>query len=111
MLLKNWKLNSIAVVSLAIALSLGVIALSISNTLLLRPPVGRDTGHLAMLFTSPKPGDVAGVSYLDYQYLRDHAAGFTAMAAHSKGYSEGTSNSRAMKSWPGRMTSPTITST
>src|SRR5205807_1768907 len=35
--LKNWKLNSIAVFSLAIAMALSVIVLSFSNAILLRP--------------------------------------------------------------------------
>jgi len=52
LLLKNWNLNSIAVFSLAIALALGVISLSISNAILLRPPVARDASQLAIIFTS-----------------------------------------------------------
>jgi hypothetical protein len=35
---KHWKLTAIAVFSLSIAMALGVIALSFSNTFLLLPP-------------------------------------------------------------------------
>ena len=50
-LLKNWKINSIAVFSLAIAIALSVVALSISNAILLRPPVAHDPERLVTLYT------------------------------------------------------------
>ena len=90
LLLKNWKLNAIAVFSLAIALALGVVALSISNAILLRPPLARDPGQLTLIYTSPKPGEVQGVSYLDYTYLSDHARSFSSIGAYSAGVSKGT---------------------
>ena len=89
MLLKNWKLNSIAVVSLAIALALGVVALSVSDAILLRPPYARDPGRLVIIFTSSKPGEVNQMSFPDYRYLRDHARSFTSMAAYGAGVSKG----------------------
>src|SRR3954453_14643857 len=46
MLRKHWKLTAIAVFSLSIAMALGVIALSVSNTVLLLPPAAAEPGRL-----------------------------------------------------------------
>jgi len=89
-MLSNWKLNSIAVVSLAIALALGVVALSISNAILLRPPLSRDPNQLVLIYTSEKPGEAQQMSYLEYQYIREHADSFSEVGAFNRGISKGT---------------------
>src|SRR5258708_6127698 len=50
-LLKSWKLNFIAVFSLAIAMALSVIVLSFSNAILWRPPVAHNPERLVTLYT------------------------------------------------------------
>ncbi len=49
--MKNAKLKSIAVFSLAIAMALSVVVLSVSNAILLRPPLARDADRLVTLYT------------------------------------------------------------
>ena len=88
-LLKNWKLASIAIVSLAIALALGIIAFGMFDAALLRPPAARDPGQLVNIYTSPKPGAFEHTSYADYVYLRDHNDVFSGLAAFPYGVSKG----------------------
>src|SRR6266436_5294104 len=85
-LLKNWKLNSIAVFSLAIAMALSVVALSVSNAILLRPPVAHDPERLVTLYTVARNGAKESFSYPDYQYIRDHNRSFSGVAALNYGF-------------------------
>src|SRR5260370_8897813 len=85
-LLKNWKLNSIAVFSLAIAMALSVVALSISNAILLRAPVAHDPERLVTLYTVAHNGAKESFSYLDYQYIRDHNRSFSGVAPLNYGF-------------------------
>jgi predicted permease len=87
-LLKNWKLNSIAVFSLAIAMGLAVLALSVSDTILLRPPAGTDPGRLVTIFTIARDGTKNNLSYLDYHYLRDHSRTLSGVAGYNYGISK-----------------------
>src|SRR5260370_40747673 len=80
-LLKNWKLNSIAVFSLAIAMALSVVALSISNAILLRSPVAHDPERLVTLYTVARNCAQERFSYLDYQSIRDHNRRFSGVTA------------------------------
>ncbi len=82
---KNWKLYSVAVFSLAIAMALSVAALSLANTLLLRPPLARDPKRLVHIFTVAADGAKESISYPDYEYLRDHNGSFAALAAFNYG--------------------------
>jgi putative ABC transport system permease protein len=88
-LLKNWKLVSIAIVSLAIALALGIVAFGMFDAALLRPPAAVDPGRLVNIYTSPKPGAFEHTSYADYVYLRDHNDVFSGLAAFPYGVSKG----------------------
>ena len=84
---KNWKLDSIAVFSLAIAMALSIIALSISNAAMLRPPFARNPDRLISIFTVVGRG-THPLSYPEYRYIRDHAHTFSGVAALSYGVSK-----------------------
>ncbi|HEV2447453.1 MAG TPA: FtsX-like permease family protein [Candidatus Sulfopaludibacter sp.] len=89
-LLKNWQLNSIAVFSLAVAMALTVVALSVSNAILLRPPVSREPERLVTIYTADRAhgGAPGNFSYPDYAYLRDRNGSFSSMAALMYSYSK-----------------------
>ncbi len=89
-LFKNWQLNSIAVFSLAIAMALSVVALSVSNAILLRPPMARDPERLVTIYTVDRAhgGEPGTFSYPEYQYFRDRSRSFSGVAALPYGYSK-----------------------
>src|SRR5271167_4958891 len=69
---KHWKLTSIAVFSLAIAMAAGTAGFSVFNALLLRPPAVAAPERLAAIYTSTPTEEFNGVSYDDYKYYRDN---------------------------------------
>jgi predicted permease len=78
---RYWKITAISVFSLSIAMALGIIALSISNTVLLLPPAAPAADRLVMIYWQ-SPGQAIGeISYPDYQYFRGHNHVFTDIAA------------------------------
>ena len=78
---KHWKLTAVAIVSLAIAMAVGVLALSVSNTALLLAPSAKNPGELEMIY-GRSPGKPFGeISYPDYQYFRENNHVFTDLAA------------------------------
>src|SRR5579859_1745174 len=89
-LIKNWQLNSIAVLSLAVAMALGVVAMSLSNAILLRPPFARDPERLVTIYAADraKGGEPGNLSYLEFEFLRDHARSFSGVAALPYSYSK-----------------------
>jgi putative ABC transport system permease protein len=87
MLLKNWKLASIAAFSLSVAMALSVAALSVFNGLMLRPPVATGPDGLVTIYTASPTSEFDGVSYLDYKYYRDSNHSFSAVAAFPNGIS------------------------
>jgi predicted permease len=80
-LLKHWKLTAIAVFSLSIAMALGVISLSVSNTFLLLPPAAPEPDRLVKIYTRTPAEAIGGVSYPDYKYYRENNHVFTDIAA------------------------------
>src|SRR5262249_19887361 len=78
---KHWKLIIIAVVSLSIAMALGVVSLSVSNPLVLLPPAGREPARLVMIYSHGPGEDTGQVSYPDYEYYRRNNHAFTDIAA------------------------------
>ena len=78
---KHWKLTFIAVFSLSIAMALGVIALSVSNTFLMLPPAARDADRLVMIYSHSPSENVGQISYPDYQYFRENNRVFSDLAA------------------------------
>jgi predicted permease len=81
MLGKNWKLAGIAAVSLALAMTLSVAALSIANGVLLSPPLASAPKQLLTIYTSTPSSEFDDVSYLDYKYYRDNNHSFSGVAA------------------------------
>ena len=78
---KNWKLTAIATFSLSIAMALGVVSLSVSNTSLLIPPAGVEPDRLVTIYAKAPGKSVDNISYPDYEYYRDHNHVFTDAAA------------------------------
>src|SRR5580692_7090584 len=68
MLVKNWKLASIAAFSLAVAMTLSVAGLSIANGVLIRPPLAAEPGRLVTVYTATPSSEFDDVSYEDYKY-------------------------------------------
>jgi putative ABC transport system permease protein len=78
---KHWKLTIIAVFSLSIAMALGIIAISVSNNVLLLPPAAADPERLVMIYSHSPGEDVGQISYPDYQYFRQNNHVFSDLAA------------------------------
>jgi predicted permease len=69
---KHWKLTSIAIFSLAIAMGAGAAGFSIFNALLLRPPAVPAPEQLASVYTTTPTDEFSGTNYDDYKYYRDN---------------------------------------
>ena len=69
---KHWKLSAIAVFSLSIAMGLGVIVLSVSNTFLLVPPAAANPDRLVTIYSHSATEDVGQISYPDYKYFLEN---------------------------------------
>ena len=78
---KHWTLTAIAVFSLSIAIALGVVSLSVSNTVLLLPPAAPEPDRLVTISSRTADEGVGHISYLDYQYIRQNNHVFTDVAA------------------------------
>ena len=78
---RHWKLAAISAFSLSIAMALGVVALSVTNTILVLPPAAPAPDRLLMIHAR-SPGDkIDQISYPDYQYYRRNNHVFTDVAA------------------------------
>jgi predicted permease len=78
---RQWKLASIAVFSLAIAIALGVVGLSVTNTILILPPAAPAPDRLVTIYARAPGQPIDQISYPDYQYYRDNNHVFTDVAA------------------------------
>ena len=78
---KHWKLTSIAVFSLAIAMAAGAVGFSVFNALLLRPPAVFAPNRLVTVYTSTPTDEFSGMCYDDYKYYRDNNQVFSAAMA------------------------------
>ncbi|HEY1757558.1 MAG TPA: ADOP family duplicated permease [Bryobacteraceae bacterium] len=78
---KHWKLTAIAVFSLSIAMALGVVGLSVSNTALLLPPSAPEPDRLVTIYSHSADEAAGQISYPDYKYYRDNNHVFTDIAA------------------------------
>src|SRR5215831_10439535 len=83
---KHWKLLFIAIFSLSIALALGVLSLSVTNTLLLLPPAGQQPDRLVTIYSHSPSENIGQVSYPDYGYYRGKNDVFTDLAAESSAW-------------------------
>jgi len=95
-ILKNWKLSAIAAFSLTVAMALAIVAFSISDILLLRPPLAKNPAELVSIFTTTPQERFGRVSFRDYEYYRDNNRVFTDIAAYpnSIGLNAGTFENR-----------------
>jgi predicted permease len=80
-LARHWKLTAIAVVSLSVAIALGVLSLSIANTFLLLPPAAAEPDRLVAIYSRADPSSVDQISYPDFEYYRRNNHVFTDVAA------------------------------
>ena len=78
---RYWKLSAISALSLSIAMALGVISLSVSNTFLILPPAAPAPERLVTISSRSTDTAIDQVSYPDFEYFRDHNHVFTALAA------------------------------
>lgn len=78
---QNWKVTLVAILSLGVAMALGVACLSVSNTFLLLPPSGVEPDRLVMISEHAPGNDHQEISYPDYQYFRANNHVFTDIAA------------------------------
>src|SRR5579872_3646668 len=78
---RHWNLSIISAFSLAVAMALGVISLSVSNTILILPPSAPEPDRLVMIHTHSPDVAIDQVSYPDYEYYRDNNHVFTDVAA------------------------------
>jgi predicted permease len=69
---KHWKLTSIAIFSLAIAMAAGAVGFSVFNTLLLRPPAVPTPQQLVSVYTTTPTEEFSGTNYDDYKFYRDN---------------------------------------
>lgn len=77
----NWKVTVVAILSLGVAMALGVASLSVSNTFLLLPPSGIDPDRLVTISEHLPGSDSDEISYPDYEYFRAHNHVFSDIAA------------------------------
>ena len=96
---RYWKLIAVSCFSLSIAMALGVLALSLSNTVLLLPPSGAEPDQLVMIHSRSPHEDIGEVSYPDYEYFRKNNHVFTDIAAapNSIGLNVDFDNGREVK--------------
>ncbi len=80
-LFRHWKLTAIAIFSLSIAMALGVISLSLSNTFLLLTPAAPEPDRLVTIYSRAGTSDADQVSYPDYRYFQENNHVFTDIAA------------------------------
>jgi hypothetical protein len=78
---RYWRLIAVSCFSLSIAMALGILALSLSNTVLLLPPSGAEPDRLVMIYSHSAQENIGEVSYPDYEYFRKNNHVFTDIAA------------------------------
>ena len=78
---KHWKLTSIAVFSLAIAMAACTVGFSVFNALLLRPPAVLAPDRILSVYSSTPTEEFGGFCYADYTFYREHNEVFSALMA------------------------------
>jgi hypothetical protein len=78
---RYWEQIAVSCFSFSIAMMLGVLALSLSNTALLLPRSGAEPDRLVIIYSHSAHEDIGDVSYPDYEYLRKNNRVFTDIAA------------------------------
>lgn len=80
-LIKHWKLTSIAVLSMALAMAAATAGFSVFNALLLRPPAVLAPDRLLTVYSSAPREEFSGFCYDDYTFYRDHNGVFSDLMA------------------------------
>ena len=78
---KHWKLSAVAVFSLSIAMAIGILSLSVTNTFFFLPPAGVDPDRLVMIHSRMPGEEIGRISYPDYRYYRENNHVFSDIAA------------------------------
>jgi macrolide transport system ATP-binding/permease protein len=78
---REWKITAISTASLSIAMALGVIGLSVSNTVLLLPPAAPEPGRLVSIYSRAADSEVDEISHPDYRDYRANNHVFADIAA------------------------------
>src|SRR5579871_4209594 len=78
---RHWKLAAVSALSLAVAMALGVVGLSVVNTILFLPLPGSATDRLVTIHGRTPQAPIEQISYPDFQYFREHNDVFTDIAA------------------------------
>lgn len=78
---KHWKLTSIAVSSMALAMAAATVGFSVFNALLLRPPAVLAPSRLLTVYGSAPTEEFSGFCYDDYLFYRDHNEVFSELMA------------------------------
>ena len=77
----HWRLTVISAFSLSVAMALGILGLTVSNTILVLPPVAPAPDRLVMIYARSDANAIDEISYPDYQYFREHNHVFTDIGA------------------------------
>jgi predicted permease len=78
---KHWKLTSIAIFSMALAMAAATTGFSVFNALLLRPPAVLAPDRLLTIYSSAPTEEFSGFCYDDYTFYRDHNGVFSDLMA------------------------------
>ena len=78
---RQWKLTAISAVSISVAMALGILALSVLNTILILPPAAPAPDRLVTMYTRANGSAIDQVSYPDWKYYSEHNHVFTGIAA------------------------------
>jgi len=78
---RHWKLTAISTFSLSIAMALGIVGLSVSNTILILSPSAPAPDRLTTIYSRSQTNAIEHISYPDYQYYRKNNHVFTDIAA------------------------------
>ena len=80
-LFKHWKLCAISSFSLAVAMAVGILGLSVINTILILAPSAPEPDRLLTVYSRSPSNAYEQISYPDYQYFRENNHVFSALAA------------------------------
>jgi hypothetical protein len=78
---RHYKLTAICVFSLSIAMAVGILGLSVVNTLLFLPPAAPAPDRLVTIYARAPGKDIDQFSYPDFEYFRANNHVFTDIAA------------------------------
>ncbi len=96
-LAKNWRVATVAALSLGVALSLCIVAFSFADRAFFAPPAATDAKNLVLIASSSKENAQESISYPDFIYYRDHSQTFSAITAFPYNIEINTSTQKSKK--------------